>query len=245
MKAFFHCHKAGGTTVVKAAIASGMQLPARHRNGNPIDADDQRIDWDLISDEEALDTLRRLQDSGVDLLCFEFNTPSWRVLEQIEGLQTFTVIREPLSRTFSNYRNDVVAGALTDGIYGFASYTAVDKLFRAPNFYTRFFTRAEVTDRLTIDHLHAAIAYLEDMERVAVLERGNLGAQLEGLGFAPDAFEWKNANANKTKFKKLLDRGSRLDVTTYPTDPGFCEKNALDMVLYSYFLNKAVHGSMG
>ncbi len=104
MLAFFHFHKCAGSTIVDAAAKSGLKLPPQHRNGNPLNDYGLRIEWSKIDESECEEILCRFRDQGIDLVAFEHDIPPWAVLDRVAGLRFLTVLREPQSRAFSNYK---------------------------------------------------------------------------------------------------------------------------------------------
>ncbi|WP_028029721.1 hypothetical protein [Gemmobacter nectariphilus] len=241
---FFHCHKAGGTTVVDAAINSGLKLPDSHANGNPLGADGQLIDWKTLSEDQTLETLGGFQAQGVEFLCFEFSTPKWGILKKLPGLQLITVLRDPQARAFSNFRMFVLnEPEKRQSVKNFDSFMNNRSLFRSNNFYTRFFTRTGIKAELDDSHLGGAIRNLNGFDAVCILERGNMAERLEPFGFRPEAFGWKNANVHKKKFINFDSDKHGIDITTYPDTASFQRKNALDYALYSYFLHKDLEGA--
>lgn len=241
MKLFFHCHKAGGTTIVAAAKNSGMKLPAAHNNGNPLGDDGKPIDWSALSDTETVRVIEEMRDAGIDFFCFEFSTPKWSVLQSIEGIQCFTVLREPLARSFSDFRMAVLNGNIQrEKVFGFASFLSGNSLMRSDNFYTRFFTRTAAKARLSSDHFDEALRRLESFAAVGILELGDLHAQLGLLGFTKESFGWKNANAKKKKFHAFDPQNEGINVSKFPNDPTFFVDNAMDAALYSHFLHRSM-----
>ena len=239
MRIFFHCHKAAGTTVTHAAAASGMRLPDGHRNGNPVDGDGRIIDWAKLPDDETQALLEEYKRSGIDMISFEFSMPKWSVLEAVEGLEFFTVLREPIARAFSNYRMDILNNYVKrDRVFGFASYMSSESLFRSDNYYTRFFSRVSPKAKLTRDHLAFARRRLEGFSAVAVLERNNLAQKFRPLGFDPDAFTPTNTRAGKKKkIERYRENPDQIDIDTFPVDPDFHAENMFDTALYAYFLH--------
>ncbi len=238
---FYHCRKAGGSTVVDAAVKSGLTLPDQHSNGNPRDGSGELIAWNQMEDKAALEALQGFQDAGVSFMCFEFSTPKWSVIDKLKGVRFATVLREPQARAFSNYRMAVLNNPkkMYESVFGFQSYMRGNALTTSSNYYTRFFTRARPQDALTTEHLDFTLNRLNDFDVVGVLERNNLGDRFADLGFDPEAFGWKNASKSKKEFTKLEKKG-QLDVSTYPTSPEFFQAHNLDATLYSYFLHNDI-----
>lgn len=242
---FFHCHKAGGTTVVEAALRSGLKLPAAHANGNPVGADGELINWRALSEAATVETITRFRDEGVGFFCVEHTVPRWPALRRIDGLEFVTVLREPQARAFSNFRMDVLNRLVTlkKGT-DFAAYMNDRSLFRSHNFYTRFFARIAAGVELTDDHFARALAVLDRFAAVCILERGNLGERLAPFGFAPEAFGWKNVNARKKRFVTYDVEATGVDIVTFPQTAEFHRLNAYDSALYSQFLHKDMETSL-
>lgn len=241
MLIFFHCHKAAGTTVTKAAEASGMKLPEGHRNGNPFDSNGQRVNWDTLGKAATLDLFAEYERQGVDMVAVEFSFPAWGTLAEIPDLKMFTVLREPAARALSNFRMDVLGNNLArERTFGFSSYINNSTLFRADNFYTRFFCRIPPKARICKDHLDFARRKLETFDSVCILEQGNLPEKLSPLGFDKAAFGWKNANHRKKKFHNFDTEKEGFDLRKFPDDPEFYASNAYDYALYAYFLHNSI-----
>ena len=243
MLIFFHCHKAAGTTITRAAEASGMKLPEGHRNGNPVDSDGKVIDWANLGKSATLDFLEKCDAQGVDMLSVEFSFPSWSTLAEVPNLKMFTVLRDPAARALSNYRMDVLNNhVLRDRIFGFQSFMNGASIFRSDNFYTRFFCRVPPNAKLCRENLDFAKRRLEGLDAVCVLEKGNLPEKLEPLGFRAESFGWANANKSKKKFQNYDSEREELDLKSFPGDPQFFAENCYDYALYAYFLDKETHG---
>jgi hypothetical protein len=238
---FFHCHKAGGTTVVDAAKRSGFKLPQSHANGNPLDAEGKLINWSRLSDEETLQTFSSLYDEGVNFFCFEFSVPKWSLLSAIENLHFITVLREPLARSYSNFKMDILNRYIDPvKISEFSKYTNGDNLVQSNNFYTRFFSGLKCWEPVNENHLENAIRIINQFDAVSILERGNLSQRLAPLGFDPASFGWQNSTMGKKKFEKYDEENEKIKIKSYPVITDFQKNNTLDYALYSYFLHKDV-----
>jgi len=236
---FFHCHKAAGTTVTRAAEASGMKLPEGHRNGNPVDATGKLVDWSGLGKAATLDLFAEYERQGVDMLAVEFSFPAWSTLTEIPDLRMFTVLREPAARALSNFRMDVLNNHIArERVFGFAAFMNGASLFRADNYYTRFFSRIPPKAKICKDHLDFAKRRLAQFDSVCVLEKGNLPEKLAPLGFDRAAFGWQNANRDKKKFQTFDVEQEGIDLKSFPDDPEFYAVNCYDYALYAYFMNK-------
>ena len=244
MTIFFHCHKAGGTTIVDAALKSGLKLPLQHSNGNPLGNDGKPLKWTAMSEEQTIETITGFQSEGVQLFCCEFSIPQWKCIKKIKGLNLVTVLREPQARAFSNLRMDILNGHIPrDAVDSFSSFMNNSTLFRSNDYYTRFFTRRGPKAELNETDLQKAIRNLNNFDAVCILERGNMAERLEPFGFRPETFGWKHANIRKKKFVTFAPEKQGIDITTYPETASFQRNNALDYALYSYFLHKDVEGA--
>ena len=199
MLLFFHCHKAAGTTVTRAAEASGMKLTEGHRNGNPVNDEGKPLDWTTLNREQTIEKFSGFQRQGVDMVAVEFSFPTWQVLEEVSrevgGLRMFTVLRDPAARALSNYRMDVLNNLIPrDRLFGFYGFMNGASLFRTDNFYTRFFCRIPPKARISRDHLQFAKKKLSGFDQVCVLERGDMAQRLAPLGFREESFGWLNVN---------------------------------------------------
>jgi len=239
---FFHCHKAGGSTVVKAAQEGGMTLPPNHANGNVTEADGSLIRWDALSDEAATERLQTLSDQGVNFLAFEFSMPSLKVLSRFEQARHVAVLREPLARMYSNFKMDVAQDYIAlDGVFGIDSYVrTADADYRSNNYYIRFFCRLGPNEPVRPEHLTYTLALLKGFDVVGVLETAPLAADLQAIGLPFDDAGWTNSTAKSTKFQTAAARMSALSLDSYPVSPDFIEANRYDYALYSYFMQQAM-----
>lgn len=244
MLLFFHCHKAAGTTVTKAATKSGMKLAPGHRNGNPVDADGKVIKWGDLNEDATLEVFSALERDGVDLVAFEFSFPPWATLAKLPNTRVFTVLREPAARAFSNYRMDVANGYVSqERVFGFYSFMNNASLIRSHNYYTRFFSGVGPRAKITQDHLHFAKKRLAEFETVCIVEHGNLADHLGPFGFEPSAFRWENSSNHNRKVREVNKQGE-FDLATFPDDPQFFADNCFDYALYAHFLNRQVKASL-
>lgn len=233
---FFHCHKAAGSTVVDAAQRSGIRLPQTHRNGNLLDAEGKVLRWSALSTEEALERIATERAQGTEMLCFEFDYPDWTALRSIPGTQWFTVLRDPMARAFSNYRMDVLAGFVKQGqVLGFDSYMNGASLFRADNYYVRFFSGrfGPGRDPVSRDHLALALRRLEELDAVAILEQGTLAETLSPLGFKAESFGWRNRHEVRRQKDDAPAWTADLDIDSFPVEPEFYQRHAFDYALYA------------
>ena len=236
---FFHCHKAGGTTIVDAAKRSGFKLPQDHRNGNPLDSEGKAIKWFRLSDEEATRNISRLNDEGVNFFCFEFSIPKFSVLDKFEDFHYITVLRDPLARAYSNFKMDVFHRYVDPvKISHFSKYMNGDNLVQSNNYYTRFFSGLRNQGSVDKSHLETAIKFIHKFDMVCILERGNMNQKLAPLGFDPEVFGWKNSAKAKKRFQNNDVQNSDVKINSFPICAEFQKNNAFDYALYSYFLHK-------
>lgn len=216
-----------------------MKLPDGHRNGNPVDAEGKLVDWSALGKAATLELFAGYERQGVDMLAVEFSFPAWSTLDELPGLRMFTVLREPAARAMSNFRMDVLNNHIPrERVFGFSAYMNGASLFRADNYYTRFFCRLPPKAKISRDHLDFAKRKLSQFDSVCVLEKGNLPEKLAPLGFDSSVFGWKNANKDKKKFHRFDADKEGFDLKGFPDDPEFFAENRYDYALYAYFMNR-------
>lgn len=234
---FFHCHKAGGTTVVESAMSAGFTLSEGHANGNLVEKDGSLTEWDTISDDEAVSRIQAQINAGVDFLAFEFTQPKPAVLDHFPEARRITVLRDPLARMVSNFRMDMTLGYVNpEGIYGLLSYTArTDAVYRSDNYYIRYFCRLDPHEPVHQEHLDYAIRFLQCFDMTSVLET---------TAFLPDlAAEGLLANHNTAWQNHQVDTppgDCDNELSKFPVSPDFIAENRYDYALYSYFKHQAM-----
>lgn len=110
MIVFLHFHKAGGSSVVERAEASGYVLPPRHANGHPIGEDGSILrPWEH-GDAQLREFFLSLQHAGVDFLALEWGFPRLDILAEVPDVEVWVLVRDPFARAQSNYAFDYANG---------------------------------------------------------------------------------------------------------------------------------------
>lgn len=209
--------------MVQAAVDSNFKLPPNN-NGNP-SIDGEAISWSQLSDTECEEKIRSFMEDS-DFIAFEKDLPPWHVLDRIEGLRWFTVLREPQARAFSNFKFMLRKnGHINQLSLGFPAVLDHNEFGLTNNFMTRLVATGGRNVDLTDEHLELAIRRLMTFEEVAILEMGNLPEVLTRLGFRAEKIRHKK---NSSKF---------VSGYSFPQNADFFRKNFLDCALYSYFLH--------
>jgi hypothetical protein len=239
MIVYLHMHKCAGTSVIRAARASGLRLPQAHRNGNLVDAAGTEIKFRRMGADAVVALLRRQIDAGVEFMAMEWDFPALATLDRVGPLRLFTSLRDPLARAISNFKMDKVAGWIDPAIT-FTDYVDADALYRADNYYVKMLGARWPADAMSEADLDHALAVLARFERVIVVEQGNMAAVLAAFGITPGAVR---ANAfNHGAARKRLGGDRRLWVGQDEMR-AFIARNALDYRLYRH-ATRALRGAV-
>lgn len=232
---YLHMHKCAGTTVVRSALASGLRLPARHRNGNLLHPDDSPIKYRRMSREDLHALLRQQIDDGVEFMAMEWDFPRFEMFEGIEGLRFFTTLREPLARAVSNFKMDKVAG-WCDRDTRFADYINGDALYRSDNYYVKILCQLWPKDTVRPEDEAYARAVLDRFEAVIVVEQGHMAAMLERFGIMQETRKFNTFSRDSAE-EKLGD-----DVVLEPDQTeirAYLRANAADYAIYRHYTRLA------
>lgn len=233
MIVFAHLHKAAGTSVVNAAIRSGLRLPENHENGHPLDEMADRIQLNAMQKEDIHSLFVSLQEQEVEFVAFEWGFPRFESFADIEGLRFLTVLRDPVDRAISNYRMDVLYKYAGKAVFGFDSYTREQAVYTASNYYIRFFCDLDYSSPVTIEHYKYTKTVLRDHFQTVVLGRDSLADSLCELGFDRDKFSHDNAMADNERFANYSGivpiRVNDEDVAS------FIANNSFDIALFRSF----------
>jgi hypothetical protein len=227
---YLHMHKCAGTSVIRAAQASGLRLPRMHRNGNLIDAVGCEIKFRRMADPAIVALLREQIDAGVEFLAMEWDFPALGLIEQAGPVRLFTSLRDPLARAISNFRMDKAAGWIAPDLR-FTDYIDATALYRSDNYYTRILGQRWPGDPLAEADGDRALAVLDRFEAVIVVEQGNMHGVLARFGIASHPVR---ANAGSAGNDRRLWVGQ-------DEIRAFIDRNALDYRLYRHW-TRAVRG---
>lgn len=234
MLVFLHLHKAAGTTVVRAAIESGLKLPKNHANGHPTDSEGNRVMLDAMKQEELESFFGKLRDDSVEFLAIEWGFPRIERLDSVPGLQFATVLRDPVDRAISNYRMDMVYQYSGDRVFGFDTYTKEPGIYCADNYYLRFFCDLDHSIEVEQEHFDYAKNVLADRIDTVVLEVDGLAPRFEKYGLVESSFHHFNAANDNTRYQNY--QGSASMKVGDPSIIRFIARNAFDYALYLHFV---------
>lgn len=236
---YLHMHKCAGTSVVRAAIASGLALPRRHQNGNLIDEAGQPVKYRRLDPDGLPALIRQQREDGVQFMAMEWDFPRFEQFDGLGPLRFFTTLRDPLARAISNFRMDKVAGWI-DRAMPFSAYINGDALYRSDNYYVKIVRQLWPLDTASEDDLAYATGVLGRFEAVAVIEQHNLPEVLGRFGIAPP-------EQRSNRFDPEAARETLGDDRVLQVEPSeirdFIRRNALDYALYTHFTRRIRLGS--
>ena len=161
MIGFLHFHKAAGTSVVNAAIASGLRLPDGHANGHPLSETGGMLTFCDKTAEQVGAILDDFEFQGIECFAMEWDFVHQSALAALRKTRLVTVLRDPLARAISNFRMDVVNHWCGDMCFGLATYLDQSETFRSNNYYTRLLCSLAPSVAVTVDHVQYAIGGTE------------------------------------------------------------------------------------
>lgn len=228
---YLHMHKCAGTSVVRAAQASGLRLPAVHRNGNLLNDEDKPLKYRRVAREDFVALIRRQIDQPVDFMAMEFDFPRWEMFEGLPPLRFFTTLRDPLARAISNFRMDKVAGWI-DREVSFTDYINGDALYCSDNYYVKMLCQLWPKDTASAADLDYAMAVLARFEGVIVVEQGNMAEVLGRFGITPPERRFNTFDTDAARDSGLTE--AQLSVSQAEIRD-FIARNALDYTIYRHF----------
>jgi len=228
---YLHMHKCAGTSVVRAAQASGLRLPTAHRNGNLIGEADRPIKYRHVTAPDLVALLQQQIDEGVQFMAMEWDFPRWEMFDGLTGLRFFTSLRDPLARAISNFRMDKIAGWIGHEV-SFTDYINGDALYCSDNYYIKMLCQLWPKDTATAADRDYAISVLVRFEGIIVVEQGNMAEVLTRLGLTPpsarfNAYEAEAAGNGGPNERQLRASHSELR--------DFIARNTLDYEIYRHF----------
>ncbi len=179
---FQHFHKAGGTSLIEAARASGWEPYHPHLNCNPVHDDESPLRiWDWDSGTLGA-WLNEAHQNGVTFVACEWGFS--HAVRDVTGLDItqIAIMRRPKERLVSNYLFDVTRGhtraaCILDYLEEpLPFHGAGPQPFRAPDYYTR-----RVTGHGGPDAQEGAFAALAGYDHIAFLEDPDSFRPLQGL----------------------------------------------------------------
>lgn len=228
---YLHMHKCAGTSVIRAAQASGLRLPAVHQNGNLLNEDGSPLKYRGMARETLAALLNRHIDAGVEFMAMEWDFPRRDVFDGIGPLRFFTTLRDPLSRAISNFKMDKVAGWI-DPDQSFADYIDGGALYCSDNYYVKILGQLWPKDNPGAADLEHALAMLTRCDGVIVIEQGNMQRVLARFGIVPLARRFNTFEAGAARTR--LD-DNRLLAVSENEARDFIARNTLDYALYRHF----------
>jgi hypothetical protein len=228
---YLHMHKCAGTSVVRAAQAGGLRLPALHQNGNLLDPDGKPLKYRNVSRADLAMLLLQHRADGVEFIAMEWDFPPFDWFDEGPPVRFFTSLREPAARAISNFRMDKVAGWIAPDMR-FGDYINGDALYRSDNYYTKILCRRWPRDTVTAaDHDHA-LAVLSAFEAVILVEQGNMAQVLAQFGMAPEPFRFNRFDAERARDRLGDDRALAVSQSEIGD---FIARNTCDFALYRHF----------
>ncbi|MEM7791159.1 MAG: hypothetical protein AAF546_07150, partial [Verrucomicrobiota bacterium] len=166
---FLHIHKCGGSSLVNYLKSAGLCAYPHSKNGNPsylfdilpngkVDSNCWIPFWDW-SDKEQTDFY---VNGGGNFYVNEWGLPS--DFRPIQGITYLTLLRDPVRRVYSHYRELCAHGLNCD----FRSFLD-DHPFQSSNFITRILCGRKRGNLTEID-CERAISRLESLHGVFILE---------------------------------------------------------------------------
>jgi len=231
MIVYQHMHKCAGTSVVRAAQASGLRLPAVHRNGNLLNDQGKPLKYRGIARADFGALIRQQIDQPVDFMAMEFDFPRWEMFEGLAPLRFFTTLRDPLARAISNFRMDKVHGWI-DREVAFADYINGDALYCSDNYYIKILCQLWPKDTANAADFAYAMAVLAQFEGVIVIEQGNMDAVLARFGIGAPERRFNSFDTGAAREDGLT--AAQLAVSQDEIRD-FIVRNALDYDLYRHF----------
>jgi hypothetical protein len=228
---YLHMHKCAGTSVIRSALASGLRLPAVHKNGNLLAGDGSPLKYRGMVRDDLVALLEQQIGAGVEFMAMEWDFPRWAMFEDRTDLRFFTTLREPLARAISNFKMDKVAGWIDRDI-SFTHYINGDALYRSDNYYVKILGQLWPKDTATPADLDHALAVLAQFEGVIVVEQGNMRDMLARFGIAPKERRFNTFDADAARAELGDDRHLWV---SQPEIRDFIARNALDFALYRHF----------
>ncbi len=228
---YLHMHKCAGTSVIRAAQASGLRLPAVHQNGNLLNAAGKPVKYRPMPRRDVVALLRRQIDAGVEFMAMEWDFPRWDTFDGIDGLRFFTTLRDPLARAISNFKMDKVAGWIAQDL-SFRPYLNGAALYCADNYYVKMLGQLRPRDVVIPADLDYALAVLARFEGVIVVEQGNMHDVLARFGIAPEPQRFNAFDGDAARNRLGNDRQlwvSQAEIRD------FIARNAFDYTLYRHF----------
>ncbi|MGF1454809.1 MAG: hypothetical protein ACFB6R_05450 [Alphaproteobacteria bacterium] len=131
---FQHFHKAGGSSLIELAKASGETFYPQNANANPLDAHGKTIPLWQFHEEALTAFVDSCEAKGVTFVATEWGVPDFRVLANDPRVVSVTCLRDPFSRIMSCYRFDMHY-AFTPAVSIFDYFDDHSLAFRQRDYY--------------------------------------------------------------------------------------------------------------
>jgi len=233
---FLHNHKCAGSTVVSSAQACGFSLPEGHKNGNLMNGDGRFVMYARMTKERLRTTLQDQVDAGVNFLAMEWDFPAFEKFPSDMPIRFVTVLRNPLVRAISNWKNDKVNRRCAEDV-SFASFMDGSATFRSHNYFVRMLASLSAKDEVTLEHFNYAVSVLKKFDAVVPLDSsGRTLKQLSAVGITVKPEHHKNRFARKQDVAKDFAKS----FLTIHTDElaEYCAKNHYDFALFTMFSHR-------
>lgn len=207
---FIHCHKCAGSSLVNLLITSGYIPYPYNINGNPTDSSGRLLDFSSF-DKKQLDVfIDQAIDSGVSLICSEFSHPSIKDLGERGDIVVATIIRNPVSRIWSNWSFDYLMSYRSSQI-SIGKWLQQDFSWCSPSYFVDTFSQscksslhsrptlmsAAVPDsespyhtraQMALQNLHSHVVYAVQEDSVSMQRLSHFLGAVSQVGYSNKSF---------------------------------------------------------
>lgn len=169
---FQHFHKAGGSSLVRAAQDAGKRLYRPNKNGNPVLEDGEYIQLWSLEKNELKNWLKEQSASGIEFIACEWGYPRDLLSINFPNLRIISVMRHPVERVISNFYYDALNGYTKSR--DILDYITLTPSYTRPDYYTRLLTgnsgNSATGEALEILKKFDAIAFLDSPSSFRAIE---------------------------------------------------------------------------
>ncbi len=206
---FQHFHKAGGSSVIELAQASGERFYPANANGNPLDEHGKTIPLWQFDEQALIEFVDSCEEQGVTFVATEWGSPDFRALAKDPRVVSVTCLRDPFSRIMSCYQFDMHY-AFTTAVSIFDYYDHHSLAFRQRDYHVNSLAAGTGLSHVAGSQgLTRAKENLAAIDHVVVLEGKHPFRKIvEALGWLDVS---PKANARRTParmFARAILRGS-------------------------------------